>query len=349
MFHSRDHQKCTAIDKLCQEATRTNARINLSSCNWFHSLSFQQVQALLTLFPKSFSSFPHATCLLSASSLYLALDEIYHPLYAPIPRNVTLRSHAVRIRAANAIQDSHPHWCSFPRGFHLHLMLAECLNATIRSQGFSFKAELLPVHSPILRESCLVYFPLLTYMLKFSRFADLTSCLNNITFISFIYKSWNELDMISICCATIICSTNNNHQVARVLTSTEPGILPRITQKCNTRSTFHWFTEFCNSQWLSHFAAFFIDAWAEISIAESCGKGKCTINAYAIPAVALEYAVALSNHTPPPPSSGHRVVNSKAAHTNRSRWQIGCANDPSAGSPTETLLRLLLPLSDKVH
>ena len=26
-----------------------------------------------------------------------------------------------------------------------------------------------------------------------------------------------------------------------------------------------------------------------------------------------------------------------------------CANDPSAGSPTETLLRLLLPLSDKVY
>ena len=25
------------------------------------------------------------------------------------------------------------------------------------------------------------------------------------------------------------------------------------------------------------------------------------------------------------------------------------ANDPSAGSPTETLLRLLLPLSDKLH
>ena len=25
------------------------------------------------------------------------------------------------------------------------------------------------------------------------------------------------------------------------------------------------------------------------------------------------------------------------------------ANDPSAGSPTETLLRLLLPLSDKVY
>ena len=26
-----------------------------------------------------------------------------------------------------------------------------------------------------------------------------------------------------------------------------------------------------------------------------------------------------------------------------------CVNDPSAGSPTDTLLRLLLPLSDKVY
>ena len=33
-----------------------------------------------------------------------------------------------------------------------------------------------------------------------------------------------------------------------------------------------------------------------------------------------------------------------------SQWSmIIRANDPSAGSPTETLLRLLLPLSDKVY
>jgi hypothetical protein len=63
--------------------------------DWFLSLPFQQFQALLTLFSKSFSSFPHGTCLLSVSSLYLALDEIYHPLYAPIPRNATLRTCAV--------------------------------------------------------------------------------------------------------------------------------------------------------------------------------------------------------------------------------------------------------------
>jgi len=38
------------------------------------------------------------------------------------------------------------------------------------------------------------------------------------------------------------------------------------------------------------------------------------------------------------------------AHTRHWPPRCGrCANDPSAGSPTETLLRLLLPLSDKVH
>ena len=77
-----------------QEAI-TLARNNLTKIHWFHSLPFQQFQALLTLFSKSFSPFPHGTCLLSVSNQYLALDEIYHPLCAPIPRNVTLRTHAV--------------------------------------------------------------------------------------------------------------------------------------------------------------------------------------------------------------------------------------------------------------
>jgi hypothetical protein len=72
---------------LCMQQSR--------QADWFHSLPFQQFQALLTLFSKSFSPFPHGTCLLSVSSQYLALDEIYHPIYAPVPRNATLRRHAV--------------------------------------------------------------------------------------------------------------------------------------------------------------------------------------------------------------------------------------------------------------
>jgi hypothetical protein len=62
----------------------------------FIRFSFQRFQALLTLFSKSFSPFPHGTCLLSVSNQYLALDEIYHPLSAPVPRNVTRRVRTVR-------------------------------------------------------------------------------------------------------------------------------------------------------------------------------------------------------------------------------------------------------------
>ena len=90
----------------CADAARiTLARDNLTKQHWFHPLSFQQVQALLTLFSKSFSSFPHGTCLLSVSNPYLAWDEIYHPICAPIPRNVTLRTYAVHggLRVTNRI------------------------------------------------------------------------------------------------------------------------------------------------------------------------------------------------------------------------------------------------------
>ena len=46
-----------------------------------------------------------------------------------------------------------------------------------RPMGPDFHAELFPVHSPLLRESHLVSFPALTYMLKFSAWSCLTSCL----------------------------------------------------------------------------------------------------------------------------------------------------------------------------
>ncbi|KAK7325502.1 hypothetical protein VNO80_34421 [Phaseolus coccineus] len=40
----------------------------------------------LTLFSKSFSSFPRGTCSLSVSRLYLALDGIYRPIWGCIPK-----------------------------------------------------------------------------------------------------------------------------------------------------------------------------------------------------------------------------------------------------------------------
>ena len=50
---------------------------------------------------------------------------------------------------------------------------------------------------------------------------------------------------------------------------TEANMLSRITRKSNVRSTLCWFTESCNSQCLSHFAAPFIVVRAETSITGS--------------------------------------------------------------------------------
>ena len=63
--------------------------------NQFCLVSVQQMQTLLILFSKSFSYFPHGTCLLSDSIIYSCFDGNYHPLYIPMPRNVTLQSSAV--------------------------------------------------------------------------------------------------------------------------------------------------------------------------------------------------------------------------------------------------------------
>uniref|UniRef100_A0ACD5Z833 Uncharacterized protein n=1 Tax=Avena sativa TaxID=4498 RepID=A0ACD5Z833_AVESA len=52
----------------------------------FHPGNFKHS---LTLFSKSFSSFPRGTCSLSVSRLYLALDGVYRPIWVAFPNNPT--------------------------------------------------------------------------------------------------------------------------------------------------------------------------------------------------------------------------------------------------------------------
>ena len=59
-------------------------------------LVIQWLQAHITLFSKYFASFPHGTCSLSDSRRYLALEEMYLPICAPIPGNATLRARTER-------------------------------------------------------------------------------------------------------------------------------------------------------------------------------------------------------------------------------------------------------------
>ena len=63
-----------------------------------HSLPPKRFHALLTLFSKFFSPFPHGTCLLSVSCLYLALDGIYHPF--------TLLSQGTRLGKARTVRNN---------------------------------------------------------------------------------------------------------------------------------------------------------------------------------------------------------------------------------------------------
>ncbi|KAF3620132.1 Protein TAR1 [Capsicum annuum] len=99
----------------------------------------------------------------------------------------------------------------------------------------------------------------------------------------------------------------------------------------NLHSKTRWFMGFCNSHQVSHFATFFIDARAEISVAESH--------------VFLQMKHRSPRRTPGTGREG-QAINSSIP------WCFPCRgfdNDPSAGSPTETLLRLLLSLNDKVQ
>ena len=55
---------------------------------------------------------------------------------------------------------------------------------------------------------------------------------------------------------------------------TEAGTHSGISRERSIRSSPYWFTEFCNSQCSSHFAAPFIVVRAETSVAESCNANK---------------------------------------------------------------------------
>ena len=87
-----------------QPTTRTIINVTRPNVG-FHRFPFSNFMHFLTLFSKFFSPFPHGTCSLSVSRLYLALDEIYHPFRAAIPNSPTRWRHIVhsRLQAQNGV------------------------------------------------------------------------------------------------------------------------------------------------------------------------------------------------------------------------------------------------------
>ncbi|KAK9266810.1 hypothetical protein L1049_010745 [Liquidambar formosana] len=183
----------------------------------------------LTLFSKSFSSFPRGTCLLSVSRQYLALDGIYRPIGAAFPNNPTRRQRLV-VRQGPGTTGLSPSPAPPSRGLGPGPPLRTLLQTTIRATGPpDSQAGLFPVRSPLLRESLPISAPReAPRHRRTTGFGGATRC------------------------------------VTPRQTCPRPNGFGR-----NLRSKTRWFTGFCNSHQVSHFATFFIDARAEISVAES--------------------------------------------------------------------------------
>ena len=140
---------------------------NLAKQDWFHPLPLQRLQALLTLFPKSFSPFPHGTFMLSVLGPYLALDEIYHP-FALQSQGTRLVGGRPYVTVSQARTGLSPFLARFSKRLSPAPPLVQPLKTTIQGQVPDFHPELFPLQSPLLRESWLVSLPPLTDMLKFS-------------------------------------------------------------------------------------------------------------------------------------------------------------------------------------
>ncbi|KAL2223670.1 UNVERIFIED_CONTAM: hypothetical protein Sindi_3089100 [Sesamum indicum] len=126
----------------------------------------------------------------------------------------------------------------------------------------------------------------------------------------------------------------------------------------NLRSKTRWFTGFCNSHQVSHFATFFIDARAEISVAES----RFDIRETSLRRAPADGATV--RRTLRSVFLGACRAGGSLARTSSAFARAGGGGDRTGafaragprfylqrvrGSPTETLLRLLLPLNDKVQ
>ncbi|KAK8634900.1 hypothetical protein V6N13_022780 [Hibiscus sabdariffa] len=107
----------------------------------------------LTLFSKSFSSFPRGTCSLSVSRPYLALDGIYRPIRAAFPNNPTRRQRLV-VRQGPDTTGLSPSPAPLSRGLGPGPPLRTLLQTIIRTPSLTdSQAGLFPVRSPLLRES----------------------------------------------------------------------------------------------------------------------------------------------------------------------------------------------------
>ena len=133
------------------------------------------VSNLLTLFPKFFSSFLCSTCSLSVSHRSLALEGVYLPIRAEIPNYPTHRSPSFSSHVSpTGLSPSLARLSRRLRPRNYSGLTPSVYNSTVL-RAADLKLGLLPLRSPLLRQSLLFSLPPLSDMLKFSGWSCLTS------------------------------------------------------------------------------------------------------------------------------------------------------------------------------
>ncbi|RXI09586.1 hypothetical protein DVH24_023837, partial [Malus domestica] len=339
-----------ACDRSTSDRGASPAPIRFPPDNFKHSL---------TLFSKSFSSFPRGTCLLSVSRPYLALDRIYRPIGAAFPNNPTRRQRLV-VRQGPGTTGLSPSPAPPSSGLGPGPPLRTLLQTTIRT--------------PTAPDSQAGLFPREQRGSRAARSA--TKAHNWQPRFDDHRLSWRSSPRTRHLCQPRGV-THGRQSSAPDAPDGCAGGQRRVTprQACprpdgfgrNLRSKTRWFTGFCNSHQVSHFATFFIDARAEISVAES--RFDFYRRRRRTRARTVSGAAGARSFVQIPWRSTRRCKFVRPGAGSRdegdagpggpptpdvetgSRVVLPCRfdNDPSAGSPTETLLRLLLPLNDKVQ
>ncbi|KAG7528482.1 Reverse transcriptase RNA-dependent DNA polymerase [Arabidopsis suecica] len=221
----------------------------------------------LTLFSKSFSSLPRGTCSLSVSRPYLALDGIYRPIGAAFPNNPTRRQRLV-VRQGPGTTGLSPSLAPLSRELRPGPSLRTLLQTTIRTPKTSdFQAGLFPVRSPLLRES------LTLGHLQLPDRSDRQYQMDHVHHRMSGRSRRPWLGFRPTACGntretSFRPASAKEYRGRRFVTPRQTCPRPEGLGR-NLRSKTRWFTGFCNSHQVSHFATFFIDARAEISVAES--------------------------------------------------------------------------------
>ena len=160
---------------LTTQGLRRSRSSTVRRSNPMQTPSSPTVSNLLTLFPKFFSSFLCSTCSLSVSHRSLALEGVYLPIRAEIPNYPTHRSPSFSSHVSpTGLSPSLARLSRRLRPRNYSGLTPSVYNSTVL-RAADLKLGLLPLRSPLLRQSLLFSLPPLSDMLKFSGWSCLTS------------------------------------------------------------------------------------------------------------------------------------------------------------------------------